>query len=131
MFALGRVDDVAWQSDELERVLDDLAEFGAPAEVIEATRAEYGPQVAADFLVHPDNATAVRVLLASATQWRVASLSTMSSAAIVQTGLDYGVVETVARLEGLELELPSDFRRLRILEAGALKAWATERKARS
>lgn len=78
-------------------------------------------------MVHADNETAVRLFLASQTQWRVASLSTMAKAMLVQTGLDYGAVERTAAMEGLQLQIPDDFRRLRVMEAEALKAWSEKR----
>ncbi len=76
-------------------------------------------------LIHPDNLVAVRLLLASQTQWRTVAISTMERAEIRRTGLDYAAVEPAARMAGLE---PStdDFSRFRILEAECLNAWAED-----
>lgn len=79
-------------------------------------------------LIHPDNIVAVRLLLAMQTQWRVQFASTFSRVTPVQLGLEYGALETVARLEGLGEIAPDDFRRLRILEAEVLALWGKERK---
>lgn len=62
------------------------------------------------------------------TQWRVQFASTFSRVTPVQLGLEYGALETVARLEGLGEIAPDDFRRLRILEAEVLALWGKERK---
>jgi hypothetical protein len=78
-------------------------------------------------VVHSDNETAVRLFLAVQTQWRVSSLSTMGKAQLINTGLDYVAVERSATMEGLILQIPDDFRRVRILEAEALSAWAKRR----
>lgn len=82
------------------------------------------------FVVFPDNVLAVRLFMALATQWRIISLSTMSSAQLIQTGLDYQVVETTARLSGLGEIAADDFGRLQIMEAEALAAWREARAAR-
>ena len=82
------------------------------------------------FAVFAENVLAVRLFMALSTQWRITSLSTMSSAQLIQTGLDYQVVETTARLSGLGEIAPGDFHRLQIMEAEALAAWREDRKAR-
>lgn len=79
------------------------------------------------FRVHPHNIRAVRLLLAMASQWDAAPLSTMSKAQIIRTGLKYGVLETTARLKGLGELTPDDFARLQILEAECLAAWSEQR----
>lgn len=81
-------------------------------------------------MVFAENVLAVRLFMALSTQWRMTSLSTMSSAQLIQTGLDYQVVETTARLSGLGEIAPDDFHRLQIMEAEALAAWREDRKAR-
>lgn len=50
------------------------------------------------FEVWPENWAAVQVFLSLSTQWRLLSLSTIASARIIQTGLDYSAVEPVMRL---------------------------------
>lgn len=75
--------------------------------------------------IHPDNGVAVRLLLACQTQWRTLAISTMASAEIRRTGLDYAAVEPAARMAGLT-PTTDDFTRLRILEAESLTAWAEE-----
>ncbi|HVY34999.1 MAG TPA: DUF1799 domain-containing protein [Caulobacteraceae bacterium] len=113
---------------EAAKATEDLIAWGAPAEAIAKARADEAHADLQDgFLVHADNETAVRLFLAVQTQWRVASLSTMARAQLVNTGLDYVAVERTAVLEGLELKLPDDFRRLRIMEAEALSAWSERR----
>lgn len=109
------------------RLAEDMRAFGFGEAAIAAAVAEQQPRAVAQALVvHPDNGTAVRLFLALLTQWRTAALSTMASARILRTGLDYAVVETTARLAGLDLRLPDDFARLRIMEAEAIAAWADE-----
>lgn len=82
-------------------------------------------------MVFAENARAVRLFLAMATQWRMTSLSTLSAARLVQTGLDYGVLEGVARMTGHGQVEPEDFARLQIMEGEALAAFADERRART
>lgn len=102
---------------------DDYEWMGAPAEVVAQIRAEArGSDPDEGFAVHPDNETAVRLFLALATQWRSQSLSTMTRAALIRTGLDYAAIEPTARMTRLELSA-DDFGRLRIMEAEALTAW--------
>lgn len=71
----------------------------------------------------------MRLFLGMATQWRMASLSTMSAARLIQTGLDYGVLEGVARMSGLGPVEADDFARVQIMESEALAAFADERRA--
>lgn len=101
-----------------------------PAERAKAT-ATFAAMAAPDapFVVFGENALAVRLFMALATQWRISSLSTMSAARLVQTGLDYGVIRETAALTGLREIGPSDFRRLQVMEAEALAAWREERAA--
>jgi len=72
-----------------------------------------------------DNVTAVRLFAAMQTQWRTVTLSTMSAARLIRTGLDYGVLDVTARMSGLEPK-PTDFIRLQIMEVTAINAWAEE-----
>lgn len=108
-------------------MIDDLVAFGGTPEQVAALRAALAPQaeVKEAFVVEAENATAVRLLIALQTQWRTKALSTWSSAQLVRTGLDYGVVEITARCSGLDLSV-DDFTRLRIAEAECLDAWAEE-----
>ncbi|PZR32295.1 DUF1799 domain-containing protein [Caulobacter segnis] len=82
----------------------------------------------ADFLVHPDNILAVRLLLAMQTQWTIPYASTWTKSVPMPTGLKYEVLETTARLAGLGEISPDDFMRLRILEAEVLNTWSEARQ---
>jgi hypothetical protein len=79
--------------------------------------------------IFPENAGAVRLFLKLATQWRTEALSTLGSATIIRTGLDYGVVEPTARMSGLAMD-EGLLGQLQVLEAAALSAWSKERQAR-
>jgi len=104
-----------------------LEAYGAPPETIAANRAFLLPKQAdEDFLVFPENANAVRVFAALATQWKMVSLSTMDRAEVRQVGLDYTAIEPTARMTGVQFE-GDDFDRLRVMEAEALTAWAEAR----
>lgn len=103
-----------------------MAAFGFSAEAVAAMRAEATRATGETALaIHPDNVVAVRWLLATQTQWRWVSLSTMQRAELRRTGLDYPAVEVTARQRGLETT-PDDFARLQVLEAHCLTAWAEE-----
>lgn len=80
------------------------------------------------FEVMGENARAVRLLLALETQWDSIGLSTMASARVVRTKLNYAVIEPTARMAGLGEVTPDDFHRLKFLEGVALTAWAEEAK---
>lgn len=102
--------------------MEDLREFGAPPEVIEAAEERARAAKVHDdgtFAVHWSNVTAVKWFSAMRTQWRVTGLSTLSSARLLRTGLDYGAARDTAHLCGLEPEA-EDFDKLRVLEAEAL-----------
>lgn len=100
--------------------------YGAPEKVVDQVAASFERRAAEPtFLVHPDNVMAVQLFLAARTQWVVTALSTWSKAEIRRVGLDYLRVEATARLEGLGELGTDDFRRIRIMEAVALNAWAT------
>lgn len=72
-----------------------MAAFGAGA--VDIARAD-AMRADRPFQVWPENWKAVQLFLALSTQWRLVSLSTMASARILQTGLDYSAVEPVMRL---------------------------------
>lgn len=100
---------------------DELAK--AKAEML----AHWGATVG-DFVVHPDNADALRLFMAMASQWRNAALTTATQSVVVRTGLDYGVLNTVAELEGLAPITRGTFHRLRLIEAEAMAAWREDRE---
>ena len=118
---------------EIDKGLEDLRAFGFPEAEIEKARTEavrrWQEAESADFVVHPENVAAVRLALVCSTQWRTASLSTMGRAAIVRTGLDYGVVPLTAQLAGLAEVTADTFHRLRVMEAEAMTAWHEDREA--
>ncbi len=103
-----------------------------PAAEIAKARAEadarHGAALDEPIPVHPLNRAPLRLLLASATQWRVTALSTIGGAQVVRTGLDYGVLDRIAALEGLPAIEPDVFRRLRLMEAECLAAWQEARR---
>lgn len=115
--------------EDFNKLVEDMRFFDFPEEQISEVVAQHTPLLAPrTFLVARENATAVRLMLATATQWRMAAVSTMSRAEIVRTGLDYVGVEAAARMAGIEIT-GDDFGRLRALEAEALNAWTEERRA--
>lgn len=77
------------------------------------------------FAIMAENAQAVRAFLALQTQWRTASLSVMSQARIIRTGLVYEAIEPTLRLRRIELA-DDDFVRIQVMEATAIKAWSEE-----
>jgi hypothetical protein len=123
LIAVGRADLNEVTRAELARLADDMRAFGASEAQVRAAQRKF-ERGAADpvFLVHADNTIAVQLFMALATQWRVITLSTWAKASTLRMGLDYAVVEATARLEGLVVG-PNDFRRLRVMEAEALKAF--------
>ena len=114
----------------MDRVVNEMADFGFSAEQIEATRAKYRAKIVdPTFDIFPQNVPACRLFLALATQWRTESLSSLGGGTWFRIGLDYSVVEFIART--IEVEVDQDcFVRLQILEAEALKAWTQDRTAR-
>lgn len=71
--------------------------------------------------IWPDNLPAVNVFVALSTQWRVG----MNGA----TGLDYGVVPMVLRLQQIPRpDWPDTFDALRVLEGEALSVMSEARK---
>ena len=114
-------------SAEVERLVDDLRAFGASeAQVAQAVASVQGRVEDPVFLVHPENVVAVKLFAALMTQWNVVPLSTMASARIIRTGLNYAAIEPAARMEGLVMA-PDDFLRLRRMEHVAIKAWSEQR----
>ena len=114
----------------MDRVVSEMADFGFTADQIAATRAKYRARIVdPTFDIFPQNVPAARLFLALATQWRTQSLSGLAGAACFRIGLDYSVIEFVART--VEVEVDQDcFVRLQILEAEALKAWTQEQARR-
>lgn len=107
--------------------------LGAPAAQVQRWVRRQTERLAAKrptqgFLVHPDNIVAVKLLVAMQTQWRTEIASTFSRVFPVHLGLNYAVIETTARLEGLGEISTTDFRRLRILEAEVMSVWGQQRK---
>jgi hypothetical protein len=95
-----------------------LAAFGARSADLERAG-----QLQADGVCHvyPENWPAVEVFLALATQWRVVSLSTLTTARLVQTGLDYTAIEPVMRLFGVKPKRRvATFQKIRAMESAAL-----------
>ncbi len=91
--------------------LDELRRFGVAEEEIARLA---GERPAAECAVWPENAAALEVFLACATQWRMAPMGGV-------TGLDYAGVEATLRL----LRVPDRravFRDLQVMEHAALKA---------
>lgn len=68
------------------------------------------------------NATAMRVFLDMATQWRVTVLATMDRALLKRTGLDYVALEGVMRLRRVK-KRSRVFDQVRVLEQAALEAF--------
>lgn len=127
LVAVGRPTAATVIPSEVTALLEDLEAWGASPQVIAANRAALMPKVETeDFRVFPENVTAVRCFQAMATQWKMLSVNTMDRAEIRQVGLDYGVLESTARLAGLSMS-PDDFDRVRVMEAEALTAWAEAR----
>jgi hypothetical protein len=112
---------------EVAKAVEHMREDGFSQAQIDAFLAKRPVRRRAEaLLVHPANANAVKLLLAMASQWRVITLSTMSKAQVIRTGLEYGALEHTARLKGVEIA-EGDFDRLQILEAECLKAWSEAR----
>ncbi len=68
--------------------------------------------------IWPENLPPFRLFLSLSTQWR--------SGPTGPTGLDYGVIEATARMEGLEANTET-FQGVRACEAEALAVWADQR----
>jgi hypothetical protein len=124
---VGRTDPGKLERSDLERAADDMAAFGFRPDEVARMRGlaeKAGDDV---FLVHPHNVLAVKLFAAMQTQWRMASLSTWSSAQLVPTGLDYSAISHIAAGNGLAL-VGDYFPRLQVMEAEALAAFAEKRK---
>lgn len=101
----------------------DAAAFGAPPEILAQLRAAADDDDAVE--IHHDNADAFVLFDALGSQWRTCAAG--SDGAMMRTGLDYGVVESAARM--LEIAAGADlFWRLRVLEAAAISEWADKMK---
>jgi len=97
-------------------VVEDLKRAGISSAQIEALTP---PERGEDINIHPDNVTAIELLVALKTQWRTEALSTMSKAVIRYTGIDYSAVQPTAQLMGLTVSA-RDFSLLRLAEDEAL-----------
>ena len=108
-----------------------LVSFGMPeAEIAKAREEalrEHG-RIDTALPVHPDNRQPLRLLIAMSSQWRTANLSTMTSAQVIRTGLDYTALTQTAELAGLAPIPTEAFLRLQLMEAEALAAWAEARR---
>lgn len=62
------------------------------------------------------------------TQWNSVTLSTMSAARWIRTGLKYESLAVAERMAGESLD-QDGLTRLRILEGAALAAWAAEARS--
>jgi hypothetical protein len=71
------------------------------------------------FAVWPDNADAVRLFCALATQWRVVVVAGLGGGAAIHTGLDYAALPPAARALGLRIT-EDLFGGVRVMEAAAL-----------
>ncbi|SOE00683.1 DUF1799 domain-containing protein [Caenispirillum bisanense] len=101
-------------------MVDELAEWGAPPELVEEESAAAERAAATDHVATwPENWPALRIFLASATQWRVAHGG--------RSGLDYPAVEWVAKRHGIEIDADC-LDRLQVLETTALEVWADQRE---
>lgn len=70
--------------------------------------------------IAPDEVDAVALFYALGTQWRRQLVVSLAGAASILQGLDYGVVETTARLSGVAMT-PALFRDLQLMEREAIK----------
>lgn len=115
---------------QLENFREDLEAFGAPPAYVAAAMADFAAKAEPDqaFAVMAENGVAVRAFLALQTQWRWLSMSTMSQAKIIRTGLAYEAIEPTLRMRRIELG-DDDFVRIQVLEGAALQAWAEEMKS--
>ncbi|MEX3951976.1 DUF1799 domain-containing protein [Paraburkholderia sp. EG287B] len=95
-----------------------LAAFGARQVDVDSARERARES---DFEVYPDNWETVQVFLALGTQWRAIAVSTMASARVLQTGIDYGAIDPVFRLLGVARKRRAAvFEKLRVMEEAAL-----------
>lgn len=131
MIAVGRRASDRLTAADLEGFRLDLEAAGAPADYIAAALAEQAMVTvdAGPLQILPINGPAVRVFQALQTQWNSTTLSTLSAARWIRTGLKYEAVPMAERMCGLDLD-QDGLTRLRILEGAALAAWAQEAQAR-
>jgi hypothetical protein len=74
------------------------------------------------FQVWPENWQAVEVFCALSTQWRSVALSSMATARVMMTGIEYSAIEPVCRLMGIrKRDRATLFQRLRVMESAALE----------
>lgn len=100
---------------------DELAELGAPADLVDDEAAAAARAEAADVVgIWPENWDAFRLFLRASTQWRSAPHGG-------RMGLDYLAVEWVARRLDIEVDEPV-FTALQVMEIEALAVWAEERE---
>ncbi|WP_119304954.1 DUF1799 domain-containing protein [Dongia deserti] len=105
-----------------DSVARELRELGAPPEVIaQWERRAKGNAERARFAILEENQDAVRLFLASSTQWRTAGMGG------VAIGLDYPGVESAARMMALAVT-PTLFADLREMEHAAIKAMLEKRR---
>lgn len=76
-------------------------------------------------MLHPKTIKPLRLFMLLQTQWRTESLTTMSTAKIIRTGLDYAAIPTTARLAGIKCGRKT-FAALRVMEAEARRIWAEQ-----
>jgi hypothetical protein len=97
---------------------DELEAFGAPPEVVEAERRAAKADRSQIIEIWPENLPPFRLFLALSTQWRNGPTG--------PAGLDYGVIKTTARMEGLAANTET-FQGVRLCEAEALAVWVEQR----
>ena len=96
-------------------MLDDLAAWGAPQDIIDAKRAS--KEIDKDFPVWAENWDVTIAFLNSTTQWRVAEV--MSGLRII--GFDYAGVKAGLKLAGIKLK-SDQWSDLQVMERAALQA---------
>lgn len=130
MIAVGRRASDRLTAAELEGFRLDLEAAGAPEAFIQAALAEFKTRAVdpAPLQILHRNGPAVRVFQALGTQWNSVTLSTMSAARWIRTGLKYESLAVAERMAGESLD-QDGLTRLRILEGAALAAWAEEARS--
>lgn len=96
----------------------DLAFFGAPEEMTAGFEARAAETI---FGIFHENADAFTLFDALGSQWRTVGLGGMAGG-VMRTGLDYTSIPAIALMMGIETGADI-FKRLRLLEAGAMEAW--------
>lgn len=96
--------------------------MGASAEQIEAAVAQASAGEDQLVLRSWREGRAARLFVAMETQWRWAGMG-------ARVGLEYAMIETTARLIGVDLEPREElFAHIRVMEAEALNTWAAQAK---